>query len=152
MEKTKVSFLNERNVLVCTPMGHNFVVGFTSNYHYQLEERGLKFTEFLASLFDKYYKGDSSVIMSNICRELMQNRCEMVYYVLDESYAERFRIGFRIKQLRKAQGLDIDELAFKAKIHPHNLYRIEEGKYSIKYDVLASIASALNMKIDFVEL
>ncbi|MBQ8705314.1 MAG: helix-turn-helix transcriptional regulator [Paludibacteraceae bacterium] len=152
MEKTRVTFLDEKRVLVETVYGKNYVVMFSSNYHYQLEECGFKFTNFFASLFDKYYRGDANVIMGDICRGLAQANLELVFGYGEDRDVERKRIGKRIKQLRTRKGLDIETLARQAMINPTNLIKIEDGRYSIKYDVLASIASALNMKIDFVEL
>ena len=153
MEKTKATFLDEKRVLVETTHGKNYIVLFSSNYNYQLEERGfLKFTEFLGALFDKYYQGDDNVIMGPICQRLVHENLEMILGYGEDHDVERKRIGERIKQLRKQKGLDVETLAQRAKISTANLYRIEDGRYSIKYDVLASLAAALEMKIDFVEL
>lgn len=152
MEKTRASFLDEKRVLVETTSGKNYIVMFQSNYHYQLEERGHKFTDFLALLFDKFYHGDEGVIMGDISRGLLQANLEMVFGYGEDHDIERKRIGERIKQLRKQKGLAVETLAQRARISTANLYRIEDGRYSIKYDVLASIAAALEMKIDFVEL
>ena len=69
-----------------------------------------------------------------------------------EKDKERIRIGNRIKELRSNKGLDSKSLALYAGIDPANLCRIESGKYSVGFDILAKIASVLGMKIDFVEL
>ena len=90
--------------------------------------------------------------MGDISRGLLQANLEMVFGYGEDHDIERKRIGERIKQLRKQKGLAVETLAQRARISTANLYRIEDGRYSIKYDVLASIAAALEMKIDFVEL
>lgn len=153
MDKTRATFLDEKRVLVETTYGKNYVVEFSSSYHYQLEERGFeKFTDYFASLFDKYYKGDGGIIFGVINQQLARNCLETVFAFYEDKDIERKRIGERIKQLRIAKGLDVETLALKSRISTANMYRIEDGRYSIKYDVLASIAAALGMKIDFVEL
>jgi len=63
---------------------------------------------------------------------------------------ERERIGNRIKELRKEQDLDAKALAQRVGIDAGNLSRIEQGKFSVGIDILNKIASALNMRIDFV--
>lgn len=111
-----------------------------------------RLSQFIASLFDKYYKGDISVIPGIITRELLRQNVGMIQYYRPDRDKERYRIGKRITELREKKGLDVPTLALMANISVANLYRIEQGRYSIKYDVLASIASVLGMKIDFVEL
>ena len=65
---------------------------------------------------------------------------------------ERIRIGNRIKELRKEQGLDAKDLAQKIGIDAGNLSRIEQGRFSVGIDTLNKIASVLNMSVDFVPL
>ena len=65
---------------------------------------------------------------------------------------ERKRLGERIKQLREQKHMDAKTLAEKAGIDAANLSRIEAGRYSTGFDILVRIATALGMKIDFVEL
>lgn len=153
MKKTIATFLNEREVLVETSMGDNFIIGFDSGLQFQMDEAiNGRLSQFIASLFDKYYKGDSSVILGSITRELLRHNVGMIQYYRPDRDKERYRIGKRIAELREKKGLDVPTLALMANISVANLYRIEQGRYSIKYDVLASIASVLGMKIDFVEL
>ena len=63
---------------------------------------------------------------------------------------ERERIGNRIKELRKEKDIDAKTLAKRIGIDAGNLSRIEQGKFSVGIDILNKIASALNMRIDFV--
>jgi transcriptional regulator with XRE-family HTH domain len=65
---------------------------------------------------------------------------------------ERERIGQRIAQLRTERGLTQTTLAEKAGLNQSNIWRIENGKYSVGIDILAKIAEALEAKVDIVKL
>jgi len=65
---------------------------------------------------------------------------------------ERERIGLRIKELRTSANLSQEKLAELAGVGQGHIARIEQGKYSTGIDVLAKIAEALNVKIDFISL
>ena len=153
MNKSIATFLNEKEVLIETPIGDDFIIGFDSELQFKMDEAlNGRLSLFIASLFDKYYKGDSSVIMGEITRELLKQNVGMIFYFHPDKDKERYRIGKRITELREKKGLSVASLAAMAHISVANMYRIEQGRYSIKYDVLSSIASVLGMKIDFVEL
>ena len=64
---------------------------------------------------------------------------------------ERWQIGQRIADLRKAQGISQTELAERSGVGRTHLIRIEQGKYNLQIDTLAALADAMNYKIDFVE-
>lgn len=155
--KTKVSWVDEKRVYVETPSGDDFMIGFLDESIYRCNKQTpwLEFEKGLGFLFDRYYKGDSSVIMGDINRELMRNGYGMIfsYYAFDKESVskERVRIGQRIRELREAKGMDAKHLAFYADIDAANLCRIEAGKYSVGLDVLSKIGYALGMEIDFVE-
>lgn len=152
--KTIASFIDSKRVLVETPFGDDFIIGFSSPDNYLIAQQSrFDVREALSILFDRYYKGDSSVIMGEISRQLILHGYEMVFsYRKLEKDKERIRIGNRIKELRSDKGLDSKSLALYAGIDPANLCRIESGKYSVGFDILAKIANVLGMKIDFVEL
>ena len=63
---------------------------------------------------------------------------------------DRNRLGLRIKQLRKEQGLTQFQLAEKTGLKQQNLARIERGKHSTGQDILSSIATALGKRIDII--
>lgn len=63
----------------------------------------------------------------------------------------RERIGQRIAQLRKEQGMTQAELAERTGIQRAHITRIEAGRYSVGIDLLDKIAVALGMEVDFVE-
>ena len=151
--KTKVSYLDQQRVLVETPKGDKFIVGFHSSMNYLWETKAnIPFTDFLASLFDKYYKGDDSVIMGEISRQLIINRFEQVFSYGRDPIQNRVIMGERIRELREQKNMDLLTLAARSGIQPNTLKRIEAGKFSVDLDVLSKIAQGLGMKIDFVEL
>lgn len=64
--------------------------------------------------------------------------------------SERLRIGQRIAELRKEQGMTQTQLAERCGLQQAHIARIETGRYSVGLDTLAQIATALGMKIDFI--
>ena len=151
--KTKTSYLDPKRLLVETSQGDKFILGFHSEMNYLWElQVNVPFTDFLASLFDKYYQGDETIIMGEITRQLMNNNFEPIFSFQRDSTQNRVLIGDRIRELREQKNMDIMTLAFKANIQPNTLKRIEAGKFSVDLDILAQIAQGMGMKIDFVEL
>ena len=151
--KTKTSYLDPKRVLVETPQGDKFILGFHSEINYLWEQQvNVPFTDFLASLFDKYFQGDETIIMGEITRQLMSNNFEPVFSFQRDPIQNRVLMGDRIRELREQKNIEIMTLAFKANIQPNTLKRIEAGKFSVDLDILAQIAQGMGMKIDFVEL
>ena len=151
--KTKTSYLDPKRVLVETPQGDKFILGFHSEMNYLWEQQvDVPFTDFLASLFNKHYRGDETIIMGEITRQLMSNNFEPVFSFQRDPAQNRVLMGDRIRELREQKNIDIMTLAFKANIQPNTLKRIEAGKFSVDLDILAHIAHGMGMKIDFVEL
>lgn len=151
--KTKVAYLDTKSVLVETPQGDKFIIGFNSEINYQLEQQAnVPFTDFLSLLFDDYYKGDESVIWGEIYRQLVIHHFESIFSVQRDSVQNRVLMGDRIRELRIRKNLDVQTLALKSCLQPSTLKRIEAGKFSVDLDVLSRIAHGLGMKIDFVEL
>ena len=148
---TKVEFLDPIRVRVETSEGDTFILGFNSSMNYQIEQISDGwFTKCVATLFDRYYKGDENAIWGPIAAGFFKNRLNMFFWVMNDRNKERERIGNRIKELRKEQDLDAKDLAQRVGIDAGNLSRIEQGKFSVGLDILNKIASALNMRIDFV--
>ena len=151
--KTKTSYLDPKRVLVETPQGDKFILGFHSEMNYLWEQQvDVPFTDFLASLFNKHYRGDETIIMGEITRQLMSNNFEPVFSFQRDPAQNRVLMGDRIRELREQKNIDIMTVAFKANIQPNTLKRIEAGKFSVDLDILAHIAQGMGMKIDFVEL
>ncbi len=65
---------------------------------------------------------------------------------------DRLRIGKRIQELRELENLSLEQVAKRADIQPGNLYRIEQGRYNVNFDLLSKIANAMGYKVDFVKL
>ena len=148
---TKVEFLDPKRVRVETSDGDSFILGFNSSMNYQIEQQWDGwFSKCVIALFDKYYKGDESVIWGPIAAGFFRNKLNTFFWVMIDRDKERERIGNRIKELRKEQDLDAKALAQRVGIDAGNLSRIEQGKFSVGLDILNKIASALNMRIDFV--
>ena len=63
---------------------------------------------------------------------------------------DRERIGARIRQLREVKGIEAKQLAALANIDAANLSRIEQGKYSVGFDILTRISHVLGVKVDLV--
>ena len=150
--KTKVSYLDPKRVLIETQQGDKFIIGFSSEMNYLWEQQNVPFSDFLASLFDKIYKGDESVIMGEINRQLIINNFSSVFFFHRDHIQNRIIIGDRIRELRESKNMDLATLALKAGIQPNTLKRIEAGKLSPDMDVLCHIAQGMEMRIDFVEL
>ena len=63
---------------------------------------------------------------------------------------ERQRIGQRIADFRKGQGLTQNDLASMTGMQRNHISRIESGKYSVGFDTLQLIAEQFDMKVDIV--
>lgn len=151
--KTKASYLDPKRIRIETPQGEKFIVGFQSEMNYLLEkEANIPVSDFLASLFDEYYKGDTQVVFGEMTRYLMRHNFEPVFSLQRDPIQNRVLMGERIRELREQKHMDVSTLAFKSSIQPKTLTRIEAGKFAVDLDVLSNIAQGLEMKIDFVEL
>lgn len=62
----------------------------------------------------------------------------------------RAEMGQRIRELRKAQGLTVEQLAMRSGVTPNNLSRIELGKHSFGFDTLVRLAAVLGKKVVLV--
>jgi transcriptional regulator with XRE-family HTH domain len=60
------------------------------------------------------------------------------------------RIGSRIAELRKIQGLTQAQLADKSGLLQSQISRIEHGKYNITYETLTTLAKALNCSVELI--
>ena len=69
---------------------------------------------------------------------------------MEKDYEARRRIGERIRQLRKQQGVSQVELAEKAGLSQPHIVRIEQGRYSVGLDTLQAIAKALGCTVDII--
>lgn len=63
---------------------------------------------------------------------------------------ERLRMGERIATLRKEKGMTQQDLADVTGLLRNHISRIEQGRYSVGFDTLQSIADALDADIRIV--
>ena len=149
---TSVSFLDPLRVRVETQSGDVFILGYDSEMNYQIEQQwdGL-YSKRVVALFDEYYDGTEESILGPIARGMYKNRLDSFRWIVNDRDKERERIGLRIRELRKEKCMDAKELALKIGIDPGNLSRIEQGRFSVGFDILNKIANVMNMRVDFVE-
>ena len=152
--KTRIEFLsNEFQTRIILPNGDSFIVSFPSTHNFH---SGGHFLKLLARLFDMYANTAKKVneqTIKKINAELYLNDYEMMANITPDfdKGEERIRIGKRIKQLRKENGVDAKTLAARAGIDPSNLSRIEQGHYSVGFDALTKIANALGARVELVK-
>ena len=150
--RSKVTFIDETKAKVELENGGTWIVGFPTPLNYLSGEH---FIQLLGWSFDLYWgvKGTIEGDFRLINGSLDQDGYEMMIFIVMEPKRseERKRIGERIKELRKKRKLDAKTLASRVGIDASNLSRIEQGHYSVGFDILTKIATALNAKVDIVE-
>lgn len=149
---TKIEFLDQLRVRIETDDGSAYILGHGSPMNYQIEQNWDGFySKCVSALFDKYYDGTEESIWGAINMRMYKNRLESFLWIVNDRDKERERIGSRIKELRKLHGMDAKELAQKIGIDPGNLSRIEQGRFSVGFDILNKIANVMNMRVDLVK-
>lgn len=152
--RSKVTFINPNKAKVELTNGETYFVGFPGPYSYI--SGGNHLIQLLGWLFDLYWGTQGS--FEKDCRiinsRLYEDGYDMMIFVVMEPKRseERQRIGERIKELRKKRNIDAKSLAERIGIDASNLSRIEQGHYSVGFDILSKIANALNAKVDIVEI
>jgi transcriptional regulator with XRE-family HTH domain len=63
---------------------------------------------------------------------------------------QRQRIGTDIAELRKQRGMTQQQVADIAQMQRNHISRIEQGRYSVGFDTLQTIAEALDADIRIV--
>lgn len=151
--RSKVAFIDELKAKIELENGETWVVGFPTPFNFLSGEH---FIQLLGWAFDLYWGENGSIEgdFRQINGMLYQDGYQMMIFIVLEPKRseERKRIGERIKELRKKRNLDAKSLASRIGIDASNLSRIEQGHYSVGFDILSKIASALNAKVDIVEL
>lgn len=144
----KVKFISIDRVSVETAQGDHILLSLSGQIPFELH---VQESRLLAELFDRYYKGDDSVIMGPIYRGLLQAGSWMrISSVSTNAIDERERLGAQIKALRRERCMEAKDLAALADIAPSNLSRIEKGKLSVGLDILCRIAAAMNCHVNIV--
>lgn len=154
---SKVEFIDQNKVKIELP-DNTYIAIFATNHNYLTTIQGDNhFMRLMQAEFDMNMyaipRPDFNTGARNINAELYRNGYEMMLYLVpdQDKIEERQRIGARIKELRQKQNIDARILAIKAGIAPSNLSRIEQGHYSVGFDILSKIANALNARVEIVE-
>ena len=152
--KTKIEFVNELQARVLLPTNDAYIVTFPSTFNYSSGGHFIKVAEAAFDFQMVYTKVPIGDAIRNINADLYRSDYEMIVHVavdLDKD-EERKRIGARIKELRKKNNVDAKTLASRVGIDPSNLSRIEQGHYSVGFDILSKIANFLGARVDIIEM
>lgn len=153
LTESSAQIINKNEVEVTSPDGEVFTVlcqiGALSNAESRNEE-----LHWLEILFDKNFSENKEEMIQNIWREAIKFGIGNNILAISRGtrYSDRARIGRRIREIREEKGIEARELAKLTSIDAANLSRIENGKYSVGFDILSKIATALDKKIDFIDL
>lgn len=118
------------------------------------EDEIAQWGELLCGLFSQYitmWPNDISYVcymVFNYVTYIHGHSCRV--WSDDIKQYERERIGKQIRDLRKKQNMEAKKLAELTNIDAANICRIEQGKYSVGYDILAKIALALGARLELV--
>ena len=153
----KVEFIDQYKVKIEMP-DNIYVAGFATNYNYLSTTTGDNhFLKLMSALFTMNMyavpRPEFNTGFRNINSDLYRNEYEMMQYLIPDQNKdnERTRIGERIRELRKKNNIDAKALAQRVGINASNLSRIEQGHYSVGFDILSRIANALNARVEIVE-
>lgn len=130
------------------PQGGVYIIGFGSTMPLQYEK---EYLQAICTITDNFIILERDNYSDYLSQQLLVHRFEMPMYAGQDRNVDRERIGHRIKTLREEMQMDAKTLAQKAGITPANMSRIEQGKYSPGLDILCRIASAMDMRLDFVK-
>lgn len=144
---TKAKFLDDTTINVVARDGETI----TLKAHLPVpREEQLTIAKALAHYFEKNFSDDKSSMVYWVLMDMLANVGFGFSYAGSDRSEERKRIGARIRQLREEKRIEAKQLATLAKIDAANLSRIEQGKYSVGFDILTKIADALGVKVDLV--
>ena len=144
---TKVTFLDSSTIEVIAPDGEKIRLKSHLPVHYT-KQKLIAYT--LAKSCNENFSDDkSSMIYWVLMKMLAEGGFSFSYESSDRS-VERERIGAKIRHLRESKGMEAKQLAILTNIDASNLCRIEQGRYSVGFDILAKISQALGAKVDLV--
>ena len=117
---------------------------------FPIEEKEREYIEkCFAYYFHKNYSQDKGNMVYKVICDMFAI-CNFTYIGSDRE-KERERIGIRIREIRQQKNFEAKYVAKLAGIDAANLCRIEQGRYSVGFDILCKIANVLGKRIDFVE-
>jgi HTH-type transcriptional regulator / antitoxin HipB len=67
---------------------------------------------------------------------------------MDANESTSQRIGRRVREARRDQGMDQATLALVANVAVRSIHRVENGEPTVRLDVLMRILSALGLELD----
>ncbi|MDE7369159.1 MAG: helix-turn-helix transcriptional regulator [Muribaculaceae bacterium] len=149
--KSKANIINNKIVEVTVPDGEKFQVFCRIGCYISEDTKKMELKR-LESIFDDYYSEDKEQMINNIWINSKINGISFLGISPGDRQQERTRIGSKIKEIRVKRDMEARDLAKLAGIDAANLSRIENGKYSVGFDVLSKIAASLGKKLDLVDI
>ena len=150
---SSAQIINRKEVEVTAPDGEVYIV-LCQIGAYINEETKKQELYWLETLFDENFSDDKEQMINNIWHKSLQFGIGggILGISTGTRYEDRARIGIRIREIREKRGIEARDLARLVGIDAANLSRIENGRYSVGFDILAKIATALGKKVDFVDI
>ncbi|HEX5990739.1 MAG TPA: helix-turn-helix domain-containing protein [Solirubrobacterales bacterium] len=75
--------------------------------------------------------------------ERQRERADPSTIVIGEAEA----LGRRVRDARRRQGMSQDDLAFAANVSPRTVFAIEQGKPTVRFDMLARVLAAAGLRL-----
>lgn len=147
--KSRARILDNHNVEVQTQDGEVFQI-ICDLGKFNSEEYKAYVLHLVEFIFDRNFSEDKEEMVKRISRDFYIYGVSTMGMDLGSRYAERVRIGKRIKELREAKNMEARDLAILTGIDAANLSRIEQGKYSTGVDVLSRICLILDARLDLI--
>lgn len=60
---------------------------------------------------------------------------------------EAKELGERVRKARRGQGMSQEELAFAADVSPRTVFAIEQGKPTVRFDMLSRVMAAVGLQL-----
>jgi DNA-binding XRE family transcriptional regulator len=146
---TTAIFTDSTTINVVVSDGEKFVL--KNHFPIQVNEQQ-QYADLLTKYFEENFSNDKSSMVYWVLMKMMGNHGLSFYQESSDRSIERERIGAKIRSLREAKGMEAKQLAIITNIDAANISRIEQGRYSVGLDILAKIAHALGVKVDFIDL
>ncbi|HTB52350.1 MAG TPA: helix-turn-helix transcriptional regulator [Ferruginibacter sp.] len=144
---TKINFLDSSTIQVIANDGEKFILKSHLPVHYTRQK---SIAQALAKNFNENFSDDKSSMVYWVLMKMLADEGFGFSYESSDRSADRERIGAKIRLLRESKGMEAKQLAMLANIDAANLSRIEQGRYSVGFDILTKISQALGVKVDLV--
>ncbi|HSC21022.1 MAG TPA: helix-turn-helix domain-containing protein [Solirubrobacterales bacterium] len=60
---------------------------------------------------------------------------------------EARELGHQVREARRLQGMNQEDLAFAANVSPRTVFAIEQGKSTVRFDMLARVLAAVGLRL-----